>query len=301
MHAAALFYFREVARLGSIRRAAVQLNVAASAINRQILKLEDEFGGPLFDRLPAGMRLTTAGTLLLQHVTSTIEAYGQVRAAIDDLREARSGHVTIAALDSLLVDFLPRSLARFGMDFPAINHTVLAAPPAEIADMVGSGAVDIGLTFVSPLPANVHFIAEVPAPIGVIMPVDHPLATRLSVSFEEAMSYPVLDQAGPLSRGADTDADFSQFKAMLKPKVTSNSIQMIRICVELGLGIAFFTRLGFLKEIEQGEIAWRPLSSPGVNTLQIGIIVAAQRLQSPPAIQLSKSLVKDLHRLTVVP
>mgnify|MGYP001058144420 CR=1 FL=1 len=301
MHAAALFYFREVARLGSIRRAAVQLNVAASAINRQILKLEDEFGGPLFDRLPAGMRLTTAGTLLLQHVTSTIEAYGQVRAAIDDLREARSGHVTIAALDSLLVDFLPRSLARFGMDFSAINHTVLAAPPAEIADMVGSGAVDIGLTFVSPLPANVHFIAEVPAPIGVIMPVDHPLATRLSVSFEEAMSYPVLDQAGPLPRGADTDADFSQFKAMLKPKVTSNSIQMIRICVELGLGIAFFTRLGFLKEIEQGEIAWRPLSSPGVNTLQIGIIVAAQRLQSPPAIQLSKSLVKDLHRLTVVP
>lgn len=298
MHAPALFYFREVARLGSIRRAAAQLNVAASAINRQILKLEDEFGGPLFDRLPAGMRLTVAGALLLQHVTSTIEAYGQVRAAIDDLREARSGHVTIAALDSLLVDFLPRALARFARDFPAINHTVLAAPPAEVADMVGSGAVDIGLTFVSPLPANVHFIAEVPAPIGVVMPVDHPLTSRLSVSFEEAMSYPVLDQAGPLPRGADTDTDFSQFKAMLKPKVTSNSIQMIRVCIELGLGIAFFTRLGFLKEIEHGEIAWRPLASPGVNALRIGMITAAHRLQSPPAVQLSKSLVEDLRRMT---
>lgn len=298
MHAAALYYFREVARLGSIRRAAVQLNVAASAINRQILKLEDEFGGPLFDRLPAGMRLTVAGTLLLQHITSTIEAYGQVRAAIDDLREARSGHVTIAALDSLLVDFLPRALARFGRDFPAINHTILAAPPADIADMVSSGAVDIGLTFVSPLPANVHFIAEVPAPIGVVMPVDHPLASRLSVSFEEAIAYPVLDQAGPLPRGADMDADFTQFKAQLKPKVTSNSIQMIRLCIELGLGIAFFTRLGFLREIEHGEIAWRPLSSPGVNTLQIGIITAAHRMLSPPAVQLSKSLMKDLRRLT---
>lgn len=298
MHAAALYYFREVARLGSIRRAAAQLNVAASAINRQILKLEDEFGGPLFDRLPAGMRLTVAGTLLLQHITSTIEAYGQVRAAIDDLREARSGHVTIAALDSLLVDFLPRALARFGRDFPAINHTVLAAPPADIADMVSSGAVDIGLTFVSPLPANVQFIAEVPAPIGVVMPVDHPLTARLSVSFEEAVAYPVLDQAGPLPRGADMDADFSQFKALLKPKITSNSIQMIRLCIELGLGIAFFTRLGFLKEIEQGEIAWRPLSSPGVNTLQIGIITAAHRLLPPPAVQLSKSLVKDLRRLS---
>lgn len=299
MHAAALFYFREVARLGSIRRAAAQLNVAASAINRQILKLEDEFGGPLFDRLPAGMRLTVAGTLLLQHVTSTIEAYGQVRAAIDDLREARSGHVTIAALDSLLVDFLPRALARFGRDFPAINHTVLATPPAEIAGMVSSGAVDIGLTFISPLStANVNFIAEVPAPIGVVMPVDHPLTARLSVSFEEALSYPVLDQTGPLPRGADTDADFSQFKAMLKPKITSNSIQMIRICIELGLGIAFFTRLGFLKEIEQGKIAWRPLSSPGVNMLRIGIITATHRSLPPPAAQLSKSLMNDLRQLT---
>lgn len=298
MHAAALFYFREVARLGSIRRAAGHLNVAASAINRQILKLEDEFGGPLFDRLPGGMRLTVAGGLLLQHITSTIEGYGRVRAAIDDLREARSGHVTIAALDSLLVDFLPRALARFGRDFPAINHTVLAVAPAEIAQMVSDGAVDIGLTFVSPLPAHVHFIAEVPAPIGVVMPVDHPLTARLSVSFDEARSYPVLDQAGPLPRGADIDADFSQFKALLKPKITSNSIQMIRVCIELGLGIAFFTRLGFLKEIENGEIAWRPLNSPGVNALRIGLISPASREPSPPAAQLAKSLIDDLRRLS---
>lgn len=298
MHAAALFYFREVARLGSIRRAAGQLNVAASAINRQILKLEDEFGGPLFDRLPGGMRLTVAGTLLLQHITATIEGYGRVRAAIDDLREARSGHVTIAALDSLLVDFLPRALARFGRDFPAISHTVLAMAPAEIAQRVSDGTVDIGLTFVSPLPAAVHIIAEVPAPIGVIMPVDHPLTARLSVTFDEARSYPILDQAGPLPRGADIDADFSQFKALLKPKITSNSIQMIRVCIELGLGIAFFTRLGFLKEIENGEIAWRPLTSPGVNALRIGLISPASREPSPPAAQLAKSLIDDLRRLS---
>src|SRR5262245_32945798 len=45
-------YFDEVARQGSIRRAADRLNVAPSAVNRQILKLEDELGAPLFERLP---------------------------------------------------------------------------------------------------------------------------------------------------------------------------------------------------------------------------------------------------------
>jgi DNA-binding transcriptional LysR family regulator len=44
MHAAALRYVDEVARAGSIRQAAERLNVAASAVNRQILRLEADFG-----------------------------------------------------------------------------------------------------------------------------------------------------------------------------------------------------------------------------------------------------------------
>jgi DNA-binding transcriptional LysR family regulator len=297
MHAATLFYFREVARIGSIRKAAASLNVAASAVNRQILKLEAELDAPLFDRMPGGMRLTVAGNLLLRHVTATIDGYGQLRAAIDDLREARTGHVGIAALDSLMVDFLPRSLQRFREDFPAINSTVLATPPVDVAQLVADGLVDIGFTFVSPVPSTVHFIAEVPAPIGVVMPVDHPLSSRLAVSFDEAMAYPVLEQAGPLPRGADLDADFSQFKERLRPRLTSNSIQMIKLCVQLGMGISFFTQLGFLREIAEGSLAWRPLASPGVNTLRIGIMTPTQRALSPPAAQLAKRLTSDMRAL----
>jgi DNA-binding transcriptional LysR family regulator len=297
MHAATLFYFREVARIGSIRKAAASLNVAASAVNRQILKLEAELGAPLFDRMPGGMRLTVAGNLLLRHVTATIDGYGELRAAIDDLREARTGHVGIAALDSLMVDFLPRSLQRFRDDFPAINSTVLATPPVEVAQLVADGLVDIGFTFVSPVPSTVHFIAEVPAPIGVVMPVEHPLSSRLAVSFDEAMAYPVLEQAGPLPRGADLDADFSQFKERLRPRLTSNSIQMIKLCVQLGMGISFFTQLGFLREIAEGSLAWRPLASPGVNTLRIGIMTPTQRALSPPAAQLAKRLTSDMRAL----
>ena len=44
-----------VAKVGSIRRAAVQLNVSPSAVNRQILELEAEYGAALFERLPRGL------------------------------------------------------------------------------------------------------------------------------------------------------------------------------------------------------------------------------------------------------
>lgn len=57
-------YFIAVARCGSLRRAAEQLHISASAINRQILQAEEAFGTPLFERLPEGLRMTTAGELL---------------------------------------------------------------------------------------------------------------------------------------------------------------------------------------------------------------------------------------------
>lgn len=61
-----LIYFVEVARQGSVRKASEHLNVSASAIDRQILAAEEEIGVPLFNRLPSGMRLTSAGEFLVR-------------------------------------------------------------------------------------------------------------------------------------------------------------------------------------------------------------------------------------------
>jgi DNA-binding transcriptional LysR family regulator len=300
LHAAALYYFREVARCGSIRRAAQTLNIAASAVNRQILNLEIDLGTPLFDRLPGGMRLTTAGELLLSHITSTLHDFDRVRTSIDDLKAARSGHVAIAAVDSMLVDFLPRSIDRFRVDFPAVTYSVMAAQPPDVLAMVAAGDIDMGFTFVGKVPHAVRFLTEISAPIGVVMRSDHPLARQQNVTFVEAAAYPILTQSGPLPKGADIDAAFANFKQELHPRLQSNSIQMLKLAILLNMGISFFTRLGFLHEIDQGEIVWRPLASAGVNTLRLGIVIPANRALSPPAEQLSRRLSDDLHRYAAV-
>jgi DNA-binding transcriptional LysR family regulator len=300
LHAAALYYFREVARVGSIRKAASSMNVAASALNRQIINLEIQLGTPLFDRLPGGMRLTVAGELLLRHAIDTLHDFDRVRVAIDDLKAARSGHIAIAALDSLLVDFLPRAIDRFRDDFPAVTYSVMAAQPPEIPSMVAAGDIDMGFTFVGQIPRSVRYTAEISAPIGVVMRADHPLANKLAVDFDELSRYPILTQAGPLPKGADADAAFATFKSEIKPKLQSNSIQMLKLAIMLNIGVSLFTRLGFLHEIEKGDIAWRPLNSTGVNTIRIGLVVPAQRDLTPPAEQFARRLVDDLHRFAAV-
>jgi DNA-binding transcriptional LysR family regulator len=300
LHAAALIYFREVARVGSIRKAAASLNVAASALNRQIINLEARLGTPLFDRLPGNMRLTVAGDLLLRHVVDTLHDFDRVRGAIDDLKAARSGHIAVAALDSLLVDFLPRVIDRFRVDFPAVTYSVMAAQPPDVPVMVARGEIDMGFTFVGQIPNSVRYVTDIAAPIGVVMRADHPLASKLAVDFDEVSRYPLLTQSGPLPKGADVDAAFANFKSAIKPKLQSNSIQMLKLAIMLNMGVSFFTRLGFLHEIEKGDLAWRPLNSPGINTLRIGLVVSAQRELSPPAEQFARRLADDLHRFAAV-
>ena len=92
MHAAVLRYFDHVARQGSIRKAAEALSVASSAVNRQILRLEDEIGVPLFERSRAGVRPTAAGELLLRHVRETQIEFQRARAEIASLGGTVSGN-----------------------------------------------------------------------------------------------------------------------------------------------------------------------------------------------------------------
>ena len=99
MHAHVLRYLEEVVRRGSIRKAAEALNVASSAVNRQILKLEATLGAPLFERRTGGVRLTPAGEILARHARETLYGFARARASIDDLKGLKTGHVKIVALE----------------------------------------------------------------------------------------------------------------------------------------------------------------------------------------------------------
>ena len=61
LHSRLLKYLDEVARVGSIRKAAARLNVASSAVNRQLRALEHELGAPIFERMRRRVRVTAAG------------------------------------------------------------------------------------------------------------------------------------------------------------------------------------------------------------------------------------------------
>ena len=278
MHASVLKYFVEVARCGSVRKASETLHVAASAVNRQILNLEEEMGVELFDRLPNGMRLNPAGERLLRHIQSTLHDFQVVRTEIDALKGDRSGHVKVVSMDSLFLDLLPAVVEEFSQVYPAATYTMTSAQPMDVAAAVLSGQADIGCSFVGRLPTGVAAVTLAALPFGVVMPPGHPLASQEQVSLADCARYPFMRSSSQPAVGAATSPEFAKFWDEIEPVATCSWTPMLKKLIIAGKGISSFSKIAFIEELKRGELVWRPFDLPALNEMQVGILVPTQRV-----------------------
>ncbi|HEY4067524.1 MAG TPA: LysR family transcriptional regulator [Burkholderiaceae bacterium] len=277
MHASVLKYFVEVARCGSVRKASENLYVAASAINRQIIKLEDELGGELFDRMPSGMRLNPAGERLLRHIQTTLHDFQVMRTELDALKGERTGHVKVASMDSLFVDFLPSAIEEFSEIYPAVTYTTASFQPMDVVAQLQSGRADVGLTFVGRLPAGIAAVALATLPAGVVMAAGHPLAEKPAISLAECARVPFIRSIGQSPIGSTMSREFAQFWDDVEPVITSSWTGMIKRLIIAGKGISFFSKIAFIDELKRGDVVWRPFDLPELNELKVGILVPSHR------------------------
>src|SRR5882757_8866560 len=127
-----LSYVVAVARYGSIRKAADALNVASSALNRQILDLEMDLGAPLFERLPRGVRVTSAGEAFLVYARLVISELKAVESRIEQLRGLVRGQVSVAAAESVAGELLPAAITQFQATHPNVRFHVRIGAPEEL-------------------------------------------------------------------------------------------------------------------------------------------------------------------------
>ncbi|MBA2962618.1 MULTISPECIES: LysR family transcriptional regulator [Ramlibacter] len=277
MHSSVLRYFIEVARCGSVRKASERLCVASSAVNRQILKLEEELGTELFDRLPDGLRLNPAGERLLKHARETLHQYQVARAEIDAIKGESTGHIKVASMDPFLDDLVPAVVEEFLQVFPAAKYTIAPAQSLEVPRMVVSGQADIGITYVGRLAAGVTTVAVANCPIGVVMPPGHPLADQPSVTLQECARHRLVRPSmSPVVTAAQAP-EFAEFWDGIEPTAVCSSMPVLRRLIMAGLGIGCFSKIAFLSDLRRGDLLWRPLAVAELAQLQVGILVPTQR------------------------
>lgn len=116
---AALHTFECAARHLSFTQAAAELCMTASAVSHRILKLEQQLGFRLFQRLPRQLQLSDEGRRLFALLSDSLQRVGQ---EVDDIRRHElSGSLTLFSRPSLAQCWLVPRLADFGQRYPAIR------------------------------------------------------------------------------------------------------------------------------------------------------------------------------------
>ncbi|WP_165493190.1 LysR family transcriptional regulator [Hylemonella gracilis] len=276
---AVLRYADQVARSGSIQKAARELHVAASAINRQILELEDALGVPLFERLPRGMRLTPSGSTI---VTLARRWRDDERRAADDIQRmqgVQQGHVNLVAMDSHVSSVLPVLVDSLAMSHPRISLRVTTATPDAAAHALAEGSAEVAAIFNLAPRRDVLALWSAELPLGCIVAPDHPLAQRKSISLQEASTHPIALQDKTLLIRRYLESRYSWLFSDPQGHVETSSVNLVKSLVRTGRFLAFTSELDAARELIDGTLRFVPVRDKGAEPQTVSVAISATRPQ----------------------
>jgi DNA-binding transcriptional LysR family regulator len=275
IHSPAIRYFDAVRKAGSIREAARRLNVASSAVNRQILKLEAELGTPLFERLPGGLKLSSAGEVLTRHVAIVLRDAERARSELDALKGIKTGRVEVIAVEGLSGDFLPQVIGRMLQEHSRVRIKVMSAGSLNVPAAVINGDVDLGMAFSLPRNAELHQLAVGRFHLGAVITPDHPLAGRKRVRIADCADFPLIMSDAQLSIRTLLHPIIVHSGRAITPTIEANSIELMKNLAKRNLGIAFMSRIGLEQEIRDGQLVHVPLEDRGPVFTELGLYMRA--------------------------
>ncbi|KAA5605300.1 LysR family transcriptional regulator [Roseospira marina] len=260
-----------VARCGSMRRAAEDMNLTGSALNRRIRRFEAEFGAEIFERLPSGVRLNSAGEMVLYHYRTTRSDLARVKGQVADLAGERRGHVSIACSQAVTPYFLPEQIAQYRKQHPGVTFAVKVGDRTQAEHQLMSFAADLALVFEPAYLVEFEVIQSLPQRVHAVLAADDPLATKTEVRLSEVLDRPCVIPSTQYGVRHLLDMAGRKRRRPLEPVVESDSFDLIRHYALHERAIGFQIPIG-LKAPQDGAVVFRPLDERDVpaGTLFLG-------------------------------
>lgn len=248
-------YFLAAVEAGSLRSAAALCGVSQPTIGQQIALLEEELDVVLLTRSRRGVRPTPAGQALLDPLNRLVAAEDSVRGVAMDSAGTYHGQVQIGAVSVTAETIVAPVVGDLLENHPGLRFSVREQASVDVEAAVLAGDLDFGV-ITMPLTPPVDGLLRVPllsAPLGVQVRVDHPLAGRDHLHWDDLAGWPIVAmRAGTvlwelLHRNVD------------EPDVVvqAMSARTVKVMVARGAG------LGVLAQIETSldvaDLAWIPL------------------------------------------
>lgn len=258
--------FQTVARAKSFRHAAELLHLTQPAISKQIQALETELGQKLLER-GRNTHLTLAGTTLLKHVQNLSRMLAVAKEEIADLRELRTGHLSIGAPHSIATYVLPGLIESYRDRYPKVSLSIESGWTPDITRRVVTHDLDLGLiVLVSPKIDGFPELIFVPLAtfdLVFVASPDHPFAKMRDLTWDDLKKASwILSPNGCQFRGY-VEKRLKERGQSMKVGVEIIGFELQKTLTQLGLGISLLPKNFARKEIQQGSL--KTLNVKGAN------------------------------------
>ena len=145
--------FFEVAKAGSISKAAKLLYISQPAISKSILRLEESLEIALFVRTSKGVSLTTEGQIFYEYLQNAFSAIEAGENHLTKIKQFNIGKITIGTSNTLCKYILLPYLNNFMKKNPNTMVSIFTQSSDETNFLLSEGKIDIGLVA---KPAKTH-------------------------------------------------------------------------------------------------------------------------------------------------
>ena len=183
--------FVEVIHRGGFTQAGKTLHISQSAVSKQVAQLEQSLGTALLERTGSHIRLTAAGTVVLQRAEAMLRLHTELLSELDDMQQLARGELRLG-LPLLAGDSLFAGLfAEYRRRYPNVTIQLLEGGSRTIEQAILNGELDVGGSLMPSDPAFA-WQAFCDEPLDALLPMDHPLADNAQVRLEELADTPFL-------------------------------------------------------------------------------------------------------------
>ncbi len=292
--------FMRVARAGSVSRAAQELRLAQPALSRQIRKLEHELGVSLFTRHGRGVRLSTAGSLLLERAETITHLVHQAGEDIKDDGVPARGRLTLGVPPAAGRLLVPLFAERFHAAWPSTTLHLREGVTSSLQEWLLEKRIDIAILHNPPAHEALdirHILRErmlVVTPASVrIKTRKHPAAFRISELGDLPLILP--NMAHNNRRLVEHAAH--EHGVRLRIKIEADSVAFAKALVEKGLGYTILTYAAVQEEVARKTLAVYPIVRPTLST-QVTIVTLRDK-QLPKLLHQTRDLLHDVCRTLV--
>src|ERR1700691_69471 len=180
-----LRYVCAIADTGNFSRAAKRCKIAQPSLSQQVLKLEEELGTKLFDRLGRSIRLTEAGRAFIPRARAILEQMEAARSRAGDQNTDLRGSVAVGVIPTVAPYLIPSYAARFAKRYPDAKLRIVEDTTLVLIEGLRDLSIDVAILALPLRHKELELFPIRTEPLFAALSRDHPRASAKSLALKD--------------------------------------------------------------------------------------------------------------------